>query len=158
MGSRQSCWDVWPGAQRGVAVGTPLSCECWPVLDLWSRTPAPALGSMCFHSLLRPATQFYSLTLPCGPLHGRAALGSGYDFLSISFGSCFIFFLCRCGEVVGGGDRVRGLETRGSGVLRANGTDTSPVLDGGCGRVAEVLPLGRVGQSGQQLSGLDRGA
>ena len=42
-----------------------------------------------------------------------AALGSGYDFFSVSFGSCFILFLCRYGEVVGRGDGVRGWKTRG---------------------------------------------
>lgn len=107
FGGRQSCWDVWPGAQRGVAVGIPPvpagAGQRLPRSVVW--TPAPALGSMCFHPLLRPATQFYSLTRPLWPASSDvAALGSGYDFLSISFGSCFIFFLCRCGRSRGRGD------------------------------------------------------
>lgn len=115
-GSRQSRWDVWPGAQRGVAVGIPAPVLRVPASaspDLWSSTPAPTLSFMCFHSLLRPATQFYSLTLPLWPTSWTLPLWAlAMISFSISFGSCFTFFLCRCGEVVGGGDRVRGLENQ----------------------------------------------
>lgn len=81
---------------RSVAPDT-SSCTRLHVFSSSSETSHPVLP------LTSPPLWPTSWTLPLWAL--------GYDFLSISFGSCFIFFCVGAGRS-GGGDRVRGLENQ----------------------------------------------
>ena len=150
-----------PGAQHGVAVGIPalvLRVLASVSPDLWSWTPAPALSFMCFHSLLRPATQFYSFTLPLWPTSRTLPL---WALAMISFPSPLVHVLYSF--CVGTGRSWEGAmewgvgKPEGSGVLRNNRTGTRPVLDGRLGPEGRGPTLGQRVSQGSSWAGLTEG-